>query len=892
MTPVPTLSGSLRDADIHSQPNGLEFYRAQYDATGQIVDFRLATLNASAIGKWGRAESELLGQSVNQLMCADDANYLSDQFRLVVKSGRAVRFDMSYLNPCDGASRSYELLITKQDDGVLVNYNVLTGRKDQSADLLESIQHSSQHAMAAYKAIRNAAGEIIDFKPFFRNRAAAELSGQSLDVNEATLLEFMPALKELELFKSYMRVVETGISEQSEEYYKKGSVEGWYNLTLEPWGDGFIAHVIDTTALRKAEQEKLKQSALLETIIDNIRSGIVLYEIVHDELSGGVIDFRYVLTNPANEQVINRSKTDLLGKSVFEMYPGLMQTIWGENLFACARTGERQEFMFNYFDEGINGWFDISFVRHEQYIFFTFSDVTSLKETELALQQQNDLLKEIVENGQTGMTLFDPVRNDAGEIIDFQYVFTNAVNARVMGRSIDELTGERLLTLFPARPQTEWYANLMHTATTGESRSYLYELHTETINGWFNTLFVKVGDQILYTYLDITSLKQAKRALERQNHLLEQVMNTTPTVIALHESVRDEAGELIDFHLTHLNQKAADLLGHSLDEGRIPLLSDYFPGVQKTPVFEHYRRVVQQGELIRTEVFWKRHWYDLSAARIGDGMVVVAQDITPMKESQHNLEVANLELKRSNENLQSFAFVSSHDLQEPLRKIISFANIIQTQLAGQVEASALDMIERISTSADRMRLLIQDLLAYSKLETNQELFKPVNLSRLLAELKEHELWVALNQSNAQLHHHGLPTLIADPLQMRQLFQNLLSNALKFCPKGVTPVITVSHRLVNRAEIPADLLSPAKVGSGKTANTKFYEIAVTDNGIGFEEKYIDRIFQVFQRLHGRSQYTGSGIGLAICYKIVERHGGAITASSKPGEGSTFRVYLPA
>ena len=262
-----------------------------------------------------------------------------------------------------------------------------------------------------------------------------------------------------------------------------------------------------------------------------------------------------------------------------------------------------------------------------------------------------------------------------------------------------------------------------------------------------------------------------------------------------------------------------------------------------------------------------------------------------MKESQHKLEVANLELKRSNENLQSFAFVSSHDLQEPLRKIISFTDILQTQYGDQFDTEATNIIHRVNTSADRMRLLIQDLLAYSKLETNQDLFKQVNITTLIQELQEHELWVTLNQSKARIHLGKLPTVIADPLQMRQLFQNLLSNAVKFALKDVTPVITITHQLVNRADIPAGLLSPTKLGERKPASAKFHEIAVADNGIGFDEKYIDRIFQVFQRLHGRSQYTGSGIGLAICYKIVERHGGAITASSKPGGGSTFRVYLP-
>ena len=192
-----------------------------------------------------------------------------------------------------------------------------------------------------------------------------------------------------------------------------------------------------------------------------------------------------------------------------------------------------------------------------------------------------------------------------------------------------------------------------------------------------------------------------------------------------------------------------------------------------------------------------------------------------------------------------------------------------------------------------MRLLIQDLLVYSRVETHRETFKPIELTKLIQGLQQEELWAAMHQSKAVINLGELPTLVADPMQMRQLFQNLLSNAIKFCPNGVMPVITISSRIVDKAEVSVGLLSPAKAGDSKpTGKPKtFYELSVTDNGIGFDQKYADRIFQIFQRLNGRNQYAGSGIGLAICHKIVERHNGGITANSKLGEGSTFRVYLP-
>ena len=162
---------------------------------------------------------------------------------------------------------------------------------------------------------------------------------------------------------------------------------------------------------------------------------------------------------------------------------------------------------------------------------------------------------------------------------------------------------------------------------------------------------------------------------------------------------------------------------------------------------------------------------------------------------------------------------------------------------------------------------------------------------MIQELQEHELWETIHQRKAEIFLGELPVVMADLLQMRQLFQNLLSNAIKFCPNDRTPVITVSSRLTAQANIPTGLMLPEKSEKSKPANNWFSEISITDNGIGFDEKYLDRIFQVFQRLHGRNQYAGSGIGLAISHKIVERHGGAISATSQLGKGSIFRIYLP-
>ena len=249
-------------------------------------------------------------------------------------------------------------------------------------------------------------------------------------------------------------------------------------------------------------------------------------------------------------------------------------------------------------------------------------------------------------------------------------------------------------------------------------------------------------------------------------------------------------------------------------------------------------------------------------------------------ERTEDLGKANAELQRSNRELQDFAYVASHDLQEPLRKIQAFGDRLKMKHRSELSDEAGDYLDRMQSAARRMHTLINDLLTFSRVTTKAQPFVPTDLNRIAGEVLD-DLEVRTQQSGGTVDVSGLPTIDADPLQMRQLFQNLIGNALKFHREGVPPIIKVRGRLAGESS-----------NGGAPENARQYEITVEDNGIGFDEKYLDRIFTPFQRLHGRGVYDGTGIGLAVCRKIAERHGGTLTARSTPGEGSTFVVTLPA
>ncbi|MEO7444640.1 MAG: response regulator [Ferruginibacter sp.] len=239
-------------------------------------------------------------------------------------------------------------------------------------------------------------------------------------------------------------------------------------------------------------------------------------------------------------------------------------------------------------------------------------------------------------------------------------------------------------------------------------------------------------------------------------------------------------------------------------------------------------------------------------------------------ESNHSLENSNAEL-------QQYASLASHDLQEPLRKIITFSKMIQSKYGSQIDDS-LGLFNKIVSSSERMRNLINDLLDYSKLSTVDE-FLPCDLNKILQDCTT-DLELSIQNSGAEILYDTLPTVDAIEGQMRQVFQNILSNAIKFCRKDVQPVIKIESRIITAG------------GVGELqGNRQFAEITVKDNGIGFDPKYLNKIFVMFQRLHGKQAYEGTGIGLAIVKKIIDKHQGSVTALSKEDEGSTFLIRLP-
>jgi PAS domain S-box-containing protein len=273
------------------------------------------------------------------------------------------------------------------------------------------------------------------------------------------------------------------------------------------------------------------------------------------------------------------------------------------------------------------------------------------------------------------------------------------------------------------------------------------------------------------------------------------------------------------------------------------------------------------------ERYWVEQWLPLKDPS-GEviGINVVVEEVTDRKRAHAELEMRvrerTAELQRKNIELQEFAFVASHDLSEPLRKIQTFGSLLSAKCGDLLDDQSRDYISRMTVAANRMQELLEALLRYSRIETRGQDFRPMRLNEAVQDAAG-DLDVPIHKIGAHLEVGPLPIIRGDPYQWRQLFQNLLANAVKYHRSEVKPLIKIYGEETDGMD----------------------RVFVEDNGIGFDEKYLDKIFQPFQRLHGRNEYPGTGIGLAICKKIIERHGGTLTARSTPGKGSTFIITLP-
>jgi PAS domain S-box-containing protein len=403
--------------------------------------------------------------------------------------------------------------------------------------------------------------------------------------------------------------------------------------------------------------------------------------------------------------------------------------------------------------------------------------------------------------------------------------------------------------------------------------------------------------QMMGTGQDVTRQQHIERQLRANREFVNKIANTTPSLIA---SYNINTGKY-----TFINQAFQKILGYDPAEVMEKGI-DFFEGIVHPddigPVMEKNRMALNEAngnppesgeEMIVEFKYRMRHkdgqwrWFhtygtifDRNDRNLVEHVLNVSVDITEQEEAEQLLHQKNMELQQSNANLEEYAYVASHDLKEPMRKIATFSDRV---LATQYESLSPEgrlYLEKIRDSSRRMQTMISDLLAVSVISGNKG-FEFCNLDLIVKDVIQ-TLEFKIEEKKAIIETDELPGTRVVPSQFRQLFLNLLSNSLKFSREDVRPTIIIQHCFLSSAEAAQFELAKAN---------RYLRIDIKDNGIGFDNQYATKIFTIFQRLHGKTDYEGTGIGLAICKKIAENHGGTIIANGTINQGSTFSIIIP-
>ncbi|GAB3334659.1 hypothetical protein GCM10027429_16070 [Marivirga atlantica] len=442
---------------------------------------------------------------------------------------------------------------------------------------------------------------------------------------------------------------------------------------------------------------------------------------------------------------------------------------------------------------------------------------------------------------------------------DYNFTHMNKHGLEIMGNSLPDLVGRNLFDVFPELKNTIFYKHLESVRKTGEPAKF--EFYYEHYDLWFDERIYKTEKGFSVFFVDITITKnfllELEKAYQKQNEILQSI---TDAFLALDK----------DFNFTYVNKEAVRIFEVETEKLIGKNLWDIFPLAHGTKVYNKFEESIRENKSNSFEYYYPptKIWFMVNCYPSESGLSVYFRNISKNKASEFELKNLNNTLKQKNQELEQFAFVASHDLQEPLRIISSFMELLKQHYGEQLDENALKYINYAIEGSHRMKQIIIDLLEYSRAGDANAKIEKVDCSLIMDQVLG-LLDDTINSKNAKISYDKLPTIDYNFTALRQVLMNLIGNGIKYTLKDQKPEIKVSH----------------------SEDEHFHRISVKDNGIGIDEAHHEQVFTIFKRLHGKTEYKGTGIGLAICKKIVEKYGGEISIDSSLGEGSTFHFTIP-
>jgi PAS domain S-box-containing protein len=879
---------------------------------------------------------EVLGKTDRDIFPAELANQYYEDEQTLMKSGQPLNREETVANPRTGEKRWVQTTKVPLRDkqgavvGLMGINRDITDRKQAEEGLCrakEELEKRVAERTAEISHERLLLRTLIDNLPdivFIKdaqsrftmlNMACAQQLGASRpeDVLGKSDADFVTAELAAQYRADEQSLMQSGKPVHKEEPTQfKGTGEIHWSLTSKipmKHEDGRIIGLIgiarDITKHKHAEQALVQERTLLRTLIDN------LPDCIYAKDATG----RKILANPADLRNLRcKTEAEAIGKSDFDLFPkDIAEKFWADDqkVIQGQPVVNREEFFLN--GEGEKQWLLTSKLPLRDQsgkivgLVGVGRDITHRKHIEQTLAHERTLLRTLIDN------LPDCIyaKDQQG-----RFVLNNVAHAHDLGvKSPAELKGKSDADFFPQELAAKFYADEQKIIETGQP-VYNQEQCKSRPGDNSGKKYWSVSTKVLWrdhqgTVLgtvgvtrDIHQMKLAQEALRQSEERLREVMRRTRCILNFGE-VEAPAGWR-EHALDPVSPFRWDFPVVNVEAAQEVFPLDLPPDKQYQQVWsdsrnsDDFKRMIQvSGEaFLHDSPFYRNQfrctdkqgverWMQqfVTINKLAENrwqLFGITTDITDLKETENALRSSEdklrqftVQLERSNRELQDFAYVASHDLQEPLRKIVVFGERLKEKNSEALGPEALDYLDRMQKAAARMQILINDLLTFSRVTTKAHPFTQVNLAEIASEVVN-DLEGRIELVKGRVELGTLPVIDAEALQMRQLLQNLIGNALKFRRPEEPPVVKVE------AQIIPDPVEPAK---------KLCQLTVSDNCIGFDEKYLDRIFNVFQRLHTRNEYEGTGMGLAIVRKIALYHGGDITAKSKPGQGSTFILTIP-
>ncbi|RYF66358.1 MAG: PAS domain-containing sensor histidine kinase, partial [Cytophagaceae bacterium] len=628
----------------------------------------------------------------------------------------------------------------------------------KSAADLQSVIDIAQTGIFVISPVYDDEMRPVDFRFEVVNRTLAALVGQTPARLQGTLVsDWFVSYRDTPILEQCRYVLRTGEDRHVKMNYAVDGLNEWFDVKAVRFNGNVLITFTNYTELKEVQRafeqtaiQAERQAELLNSVLDGSSSGVIAFEAIRDE-TNRIVDFSYLAANRSATQMVNKKLDEMIGNTMLTIFPGNVQTGLFDLYVRTTETGEpgRTEVYYNH--DGLDFWLDIFSQKLGDGLVVTFTDISATKRSALTIEQSADELRTVIDSAQVAIFLINPVYNASGKIADFRFRTANQMIASYVGQEPDALMGELVSRWFPEYLTNGLFQRYVAIFETGRTQHFTFHFETDSLDSWESYTVVKVGRDILVTFTDFTELKKLQQRLETSATELQTVIDTCQTGIFLFSPVRNQAGEVIDFRFRVANRQLASYVGQEPEVVVGALGSTWFPDYKTNGLFELYHKTYVTGESQRFEFHYDGSgidvWLDIMTTKSGDDVLVTFGDYTPLKLLQQQLENSVTDLQRSNKNLEQFAYVASHDLQEPLRKIQAFGDIIQSQFAPIIGDSGADMISRMQSAAARMQILIKDVLAYSRIATKRETVGPVNLNQVVADVLV-DIETAINEKKA------------------------------------------------------------------------------------------------------------------------------------------------